>query len=66
MTERRANLRPLLNDAKSNSEKDYLKLVEILPDLIGAVCREGVGYLILSSDPERPPPTTGGDSCMPR
>lgn len=28
-TESRANLRTLLNDAKRNSEKDYLKLVKV-------------------------------------
>jgi hypothetical protein len=40
-TERRANLRTLLKDAKRNSEKDYLKLVKVRADLICAVHPEG-------------------------
>ena len=46
-TERRANLRTLLKDAKRNSEKDYLKLVKVRPGLIGRV----LTYLMLSSGP---------------
>lgn len=44
-TERRANLRTLLKDAKRNSEKDYLKLVKVRPGLIGAVCGKSVEVL---------------------
>jgi hypothetical protein len=34
-TERRANLRTLLKDAKRNSEKDYLRLVKVRPESSG-------------------------------
>ena len=36
-TERRANLRTLLKDAKRNSEKDYLRLVKVRPHLTGDI-----------------------------
>lgn len=41
-TERRANLRTLLKDAKRNTEKDYLKLVKVRPGLIGDIHRKRV------------------------
>lgn len=44
-TERRANLRTLLKDAKRNSEKDYLKLVKVRLHLAGAVRPESVNLL---------------------
>lgn len=44
-TERRANLRTLLKDAKRNSEKDHLKLVKVRPGLTSAVCGESVDVL---------------------
>lgn len=49
-TERRANLRTLLKDAKRNSEKDYLKLVKVWLHLIGVVRPEGVDLLVPSLD----------------
>ena len=60
-TERRANLRTLLKEAKRNSEKDYLKLVKVRLNLIA---QGMLTYFVSRSDVRRLSATVDWNSCI--